>query len=86
MIFSCSMVCVGALGWLCGAWATGTVGKLLKGICEMFSAGGIGKHLYCVREGGEAVNKARLQSGSSVKKKRIWSWVVTAAVYLHSMG
>lgn len=33
--------------------------KLLKGICEMFSAGGTEKHPYCVHEGGEAVYKAR---------------------------
>lgn len=37
----------------------------------MLSAGGIGKRLYRVHEGGEAVNKARLESGLSVKEKRI---------------
>lgn len=33
-----------------------------------------------VHEGGEAVNKVRLESGFSVKKKIIRSGIVTAAV------
>lgn len=42
---------------------------------------GILKCLYCVCEGGEVVNKARLESSVSVKKKKTLKLITAAAVF-----